>query len=91
MLLKIDRFSSKPLYQQIIDEIKALVDQGVIGINQSLPSTRSLAKKLGVNRSTVVRAYEELQALGYLQSKPGSYNRVQKRQKEVGLKLVEEH
>lgn len=36
-----------------------------------------------MNRTTVVRAYEELQALGYLQSRPGSYNRVQKRRKEV--------
>jgi len=83
MLLKINKSSPKALYRQIIDEIKTLIDQGAIGINQSLPSTRSLAKKLGVNRSTVNRAYEELQALGYLRSSPGSYNRVQKRRKEV--------
>ncbi len=83
MLLKIDHSSPKPLYQQIIDEIKTLIDQGAIETNQALPSTRRLAKKLGVNRSTVITAYEELQALGYLQSRPGSYNRVQKRQKEV--------
>jgi len=83
MLLKIDRLSTKPLYQQLIDGIKKFVDQGTIGINQPLPATRILAKKLGVNRSTVVRAYEELQALGYLKSRPGSYHRVQKRRKEV--------
>ena len=83
MLLKIDRVSSRPLYQQITDGIKALVDQGVIGFDQSLPSTRNLARKLGVNRSTVVRAYEELQAFGYLKSTSGSYSIVQKRRKEV--------
>jgi DNA-binding transcriptional regulator YhcF (GntR family) len=83
MLLKIDRVSSRPLYQQIIDGIKALVDQGVIGFDQKLPSTRILARKLGVNRSTVVRAYEELQAFGYLKSASGSYSIIQKRRKEV--------
>lgn len=83
MILKIDRDSPKPLYRQIIDELKSLIDQGAIGINQSLPSTRKLAENLGVNRSTVIRAYEELQALGYLRSKPGSYNTVLRRRKEV--------
>lgn len=83
MLLKIDRSSLVPLYQQIIDEIIMLIDQGAIETNQTLPSTRRLAKKIGVNRSTVITAYEELQALGYLRSRPGSYNRVQERRREV--------
>lgn len=83
MLLKIDRSSLKPLYQQITNGIKALIDEGSLDINQALPSTRSLAKKLAVDRSTIVRAYEELQALGYLHSRPGSYNRVQRRRREV--------
>jgi DNA-binding transcriptional MocR family regulator len=82
-ILKIDRSSSEPLYRQIVNELKSLIDQGAIDINQYLPSTRKFAEKLGVNRSTVVRAYEELQALGYLRSSPGSYNTVQKRRKEV--------
>ena len=60
MLLKIEKSSPKPLFQQIIDEIKTLIDQGSLETDQALPSTRILAKKLGVNRSTVVRAYEEL-------------------------------
>lgn len=83
MLLKIDRANSKPLYRQITEEIKGLIDHGVIEIHKPLPSTRNLAKKLGVNRTTVVKAYEELQALGYLQSRPGSYHKVQWRLKEV--------
>ncbi len=83
MLLKIEKSSPKPLYQQIIDEIKTLIDQGSLETEQALPSTRGLANKLGVNRSTVIRAYEELQALGYLQSRPGSYNRIQKRRREA--------
>jgi len=83
MLLKIDKSGSQPVYRQIIMEIKALIEQGVLEAGKPLPSTRTLAKKLGVNRSTVYQAYEELQALGHLESRPGSYNIVQRRQKEV--------
>jgi DNA-binding transcriptional MocR family regulator len=83
MFLNINRNDVKPLYQQLIDEIKNLIDQGVLEVGESISSTRSLAKKLGINRSTVTRAYEELQALGYLTSKPGSYHRIQRRRKEV--------
>lgn len=83
MLLKIDRTQPQPLYQQITDGIKALIEEGSLQTRQALPSTRRLAKKLGVNRSTVIRAYEELQAVGYLQSRPGSYNRVRMRRKEA--------
>ncbi|UCE42005.1 MAG: PLP-dependent aminotransferase family protein [Candidatus Aminicenantes bacterium] len=83
MFLNIDRKDSKPLYQQLIDETIKLIDQGALEVGESIPSTRSLANKLGVNRSTVIRAYEELQALGYLSSKQGSYHRVQRRKKEV--------
>lgn len=83
MLLKIDRSSPTPLYKQIIEEIKNLIEQGVLEVNKSLPSTRNLAKKLGINRSTLILAYEELQCLGYLKSRPGSYTIVQKRRKEA--------
>ncbi|MDH4219626.1 MAG: PLP-dependent aminotransferase family protein [Candidatus Aminicenantes bacterium] len=83
MFLRIDRLQPKPLFKQIIDEIKNLVDQGTLEISQPLPSSRSLAKRLGVNRTTVTRAYEELQAIGYLSSRQGSYHRVQRRSREV--------
>jgi len=83
MLLNIEKKSSIPVYRQIITQIKDLVDYGLIEVGRPLPSTRNLAKDLGVNRSTVSKAYEELQILGYLKSRPGSYNIVQRRKKEV--------
>jgi DNA-binding transcriptional MocR family regulator len=83
MFLRIERRQPKPLFKQIIDEIKNLIDQGTLEISQPLPSSRNLAKRLGVNRTTVTRAYEELQAIGYLSSRQGSYHRVQRRSKEV--------
>lgn len=83
MFVNIDRKESQPLYRQLIDGIINLIDQGTLEAGESLPSTRTLAKILRVNRSTVTRAYEELQALGFLTSKQGSYHRVLKRKKEV--------
>jgi DNA-binding transcriptional MocR family regulator len=83
MFLRISRSQPKPLFRQIIEEIKNLIDQGTLEISQPLPSSRNLAKRLGVNRSTVTRAYEELQAMGYLSSRQGSYHRVQRRSRKV--------
>ena len=83
MLIPIDRNAPEPIYRQIIDGAKRLIDNGSLRVNDSLPSTRRLADRLGINRSTVVHAYEELQAQGYLSSRPGSYNRVLKRRREV--------
>ncbi len=83
MLIKIEKNISTPLYKQIIMQIKSLVDHGIIEVDTPLPSTRILAEVLGINRSTVSKAYEELQVLGYLKSRPGSYNIVQSRQKEA--------
>jgi len=83
MLMKLKRNHTIPLYQQIIDEIKHLIDRGALKIDQPLPSSRKLAEILGVNRTTVNHAYEELQAQGFLSSRPGSYHKVQKRRKEV--------
>jgi DNA-binding transcriptional MocR family regulator len=56
-----------------------LIDSGDLQEGFQLPSSRQLAISLGVNRSTVIRAYEELWALGYLESTPGSYTKVRKR------------
>ena len=83
LLIKIDRTSGYPIRKQIIDGIRKLVDEDVIEVQTPLPSTRALAHKLGVSRYTVNQAYEELQILGYLNSRQGSYNFVQKRRKEV--------
>ena len=79
LLLALDRTGRVPAYRQICDGIARLVDHGTLGQGERLPATRNLATTLGVNRSTVVRAYQELWALGYLESRPGSYSRVRGR------------
>jgi len=79
MMLTIDRKGTRPLYRQVIDGVRGLIDAGALRPDQALPSSRRLASQLGVDRSTVTQAYAELQAMGYIRSRPGSYTVVQKR------------
>lgn len=73
---KLDRQDSQPLYLQIVDEIERSISYGVFPPGSLLPSERKLAEQLGVNRSTVILAYDELRALGIIESRMGSGTRV---------------
>lgn len=86
LMIKIEETSKTPIYRQIMDRIIELVDGGTLDPGRRLPSTRAMADSLGVNRSTVYRAYQELWSLGYLASSPGSYSTVRKRPRIDGKK-----
>ncbi|WP_434311816.1 PLP-dependent aminotransferase family protein [Hominifimenecus sp. rT4P-3] len=58
---------SAPIYEQIYRFIKEEIQQGRILAHTKLPSTRQLSKNLGVSRSTVQLAYDQLTAEGYLE------------------------
>lgn len=75
----VDRQAATPLWKQIVDHTVRLVADGALPRGERLPPSRVLAKQLGINRSTVCRAYEELTALGYLESRPGSYTTIRHR------------
>lgn len=62
----------KPLYKQIAEQMEQRIGNGEFPPGSYLPSERSLAKELHVNRSTVVAAYDELQAAGVVERKQGS-------------------
>jgi DNA-binding transcriptional regulator YhcF (GntR family) len=83
VIIKINKQSKRPIFSQIMDQIIELVDSEALKPGARLPSTRSLANKLAVNRSTVYNAYQELWSLGYLESTPGSYSTVRKRARVV--------
>lgn len=89
MLIPIDRSGAVPLYQQVRDRIVELVEQGALRTGDRLPPTREHAKALGLDRSTLVRAYEELRALGYLESRPGSYSTVRRRARAPSARLAQ--
>lgn len=86
LIIQLDKKSQKPLYLQIVDKISELIETGTLKSSDALPSTRKLAQTLDVSRQTVVQAYEELWALGYLNSHQGAYTTVRKRASIVNKK-----
>lgn len=84
-MIEIDRDNEVPIFRQIMDQIISLTDRGFLKPGTKLFSTREMADQLDVNRSTVYRAYQELWALGYIESKPGSYSYIRKRGEMVTL------
>ena len=58
------------LYEQIYEHIKEEIRKGKLLYREKLPSTRSLASYLGVSRSTVELAYDQLLSEGYIESVP---------------------
>src|SRR6185436_18901510 len=62
--LQLDRESPLPLARQIQEQIERLIREGWLAPGVKLPATRELAQTLGVNRTTVALAYEELVAGG---------------------------
>ena len=73
---KPDRNGEQPLYRQIAEHLERRISLGELPPGSALPSERKLAEQLGVNRSTVVQAYEELRASGIVESLAGSGTRV---------------
>lgn len=69
---KPDRGSRQPLYLQIADHLERRIVYGEYPPGSFLPSERQLASQLGVNRSTVVQAYEELRAKDIVDRTVGS-------------------
>jgi len=69
--ITLNRTNALPLYQQIKQGIIVAIERGELPPSTRLPATRVLARQLGVNRVTVVTAYAELAAEGYIDSHVG--------------------
>jgi GntR family transcriptional regulator len=54
--------SGKPVYLQLVDQVKAAAAAGAVQAGEPLPSVRTLAEELRVNRNTVAKAYAELES-----------------------------
>lgn len=67
----IETMSAQPLYNQIAQQIQNAVIAGELKPGEPLPSIRHLAKELKVSIITTKRAYEELEADGFLQTIQG--------------------
>src|ERR1051326_5720045 len=71
MLFQINYKSGKPVYLQLVDQIKAAAASGALQPGEALPSIRPLAEELRVNRNTIAKAYSELESLGVIETLPG--------------------
>src|SRR5438094_4157405 len=63
--------SGKPVYLQVVDQVKAAAASGAIRDGEPLPSIRPLAEALRVNRNTVAKAYAELESQGVIETLAG--------------------
>ncbi|BDU71825.1 aminotransferase-like domain-containing protein [Mesoterricola silvestris] len=70
--LNLDAASGQPITLQIVDGLKAAIRDGRLQPGDGFPSTRTLAGSLGVSRNTVLDAYAELTAEGFMQGRGGS-------------------
>ena len=61
-----------PLYQALYSHMRAAILSGELAAGMKLPSTRALAEELKISRNTVLNAYRQLLAEGYLEGKEGS-------------------
>jgi GntR family transcriptional regulator/MocR family aminotransferase len=68
VLIDLDGKADVPLHRQIYDELRRQILDGRLRRGARLPSSRSLATDLCVSRSTVVQAFEQLRAEGYIES-----------------------
>ncbi len=72
MFDRLDPRSPTPLYAQIAGTIRVAVAAGELESGQTLPSVRQLAVRLRVNPATVVQAYRDLEAEGFVEMRQGA-------------------
>jgi GntR family transcriptional regulator / MocR family aminotransferase len=76
LLVRLNRTSGEPLHSQLERELREAVRTRRLHPGERLPSSRALAAELGLSRGLVLESYRQLQAEGYLTTKPGSATRV---------------
>lgn len=77
--LTVDKDSSTPIFIQLSQSLKARILSGALKPGTLLPPTRDLANSLGLSRGTVLKAYDDLIAQGYLDATVGSGTFVSRR------------
>lgn len=73
-MLAINYRDARPIYEQIMEELRKMIIAGVFAADEKLPSVRELAQQLAINPNTIQRAYRELESSGYIYSVPGKGN-----------------
>ena len=71
MEIVVSNKTSRPLYEQIVSQIKTQIMSGELKAGEALPSIRSLAKSLQISVLTVQKAYDILQEEGFIETTAG--------------------
>ena len=71
MILRVNNKADTPVFQQIVQEVKAAIARGACREGDMLPSVRQLAATLLVNPNTVAKAYRDLEREGVVDSRRG--------------------
>ena len=69
--ITIDRLSARPIFDQLADQLRAMILDGAIPADRKMPSEQSLVDELGVSVSTVARVMAQLRAEGLVVFVPG--------------------
>jgi GntR family transcriptional regulator len=72
MQFSIDNASGRPVYQQIIDQVKRDIALGRLVKEEKLPTVRQLAARLAINPNTIAKAYRQLEQEGIITTRPGA-------------------
>lgn len=70
--IRLDENLGVPMYRQLYESIRQGICSGNISVGEKLPSIRRMSDELGVSRTTVEQAYQQLCVEGYLSSRPQS-------------------
>ena len=71
MEIFINNHASRPIYEQITDQIKSSIMSGELRAGEAIPSIRAMAKSLHISVLTVQKAYDKLQAEGFIETTAG--------------------
>lgn len=71
MEIVLSNSSDKPIYEQIAAQVRDAVATGELAAGEQLPSIRALAAQLRISAITTKRAYQDLEAQGYVTTIPG--------------------
>lgn len=71
MHFQIDYKAGRPVYLQLVDQVRYAAASGRLRAGDALPSIRPLAEELRVNRNTIAKAYAELESQGVIETSAG--------------------
>lgn len=72
MQFRIDNASDRPVYLQILDQVKRDIALGRLAKDERLPTVRQLAQQLAINPNTIAKAYRQLEQEGIIVTKAGA-------------------